>query len=170
MIKVQNVDDNECFKWFLVRYLSLADLNPRRITKNDEDCPKTFDFKDIKIQFKIRNIHKIEKKNSITISVFGYENKEKYPIYVSKKSCERNYVDLLLMGGKRKGYYVFIKNFNTFIYDHTQHCGRNIFLIIVCNLLVQKKSYHVMLKIALKLMVNKGLRCLNFLSLQFLSY
>ena len=103
MINVQNVDDNECFKWFLVRYLSLADLNPRRITKNDEDCPKTLDFKDIKIQFKIRNIHKIEKKNSITISIFGYENKEKYPIYVSKKSCEKNYFDLLLIGGERKG-------------------------------------------------------------------
>ena len=31
-----------------------------------------------------------KKKNSIGITVFGYENKEKHPIYVSKKRCEEN--------------------------------------------------------------------------------
>ena len=39
---------------------------------------------------KIRDIHKIEKKISISISVFGYLNKEKHLIYVSKKCCEKN--------------------------------------------------------------------------------
>ena len=28
-----NPDDNECFKWCLVRYLHPADHNPKRITK-----------------------------------------------------------------------------------------------------------------------------------------
>ena len=45
---------------------------------------------------KIRDISKIAKKNSIGISVFGYENKEKRPIYVSKKCYEEKHVDLLL--------------------------------------------------------------------------
>ena len=40
----------------------------------------------------------IEKKNSIGISVFGFENKVKYPIYLSKKSGEDKHVDLLLIG------------------------------------------------------------------------
>ena len=31
------------------------------------------------------------------ISVFGYENKEKNPIYVSKECCEEKHVDLLLI-------------------------------------------------------------------------
>ena len=56
------------------------------------------DFKDIKFPVKIRDIHKIEKKNSISISVCGNENKEKHPIYVSKKCCEEKHVDLLLIG------------------------------------------------------------------------
>ena len=30
---------------------------------------------------------KTEKKNSRGISVVGYENKEKHPIYISKKYC-----------------------------------------------------------------------------------
>ena len=35
-----------------------------------------------KFPVKVRDIHKIEKKNSISISVVGYEKKKKYPIYV----------------------------------------------------------------------------------------
>ena len=81
-INVQNIDDNECFKWSLVRYLNPANHNPRRITKADKDFTKRLDFKYIKFLVKIRDIHKIEKKNSISNSVFGYENKEKYPMYV----------------------------------------------------------------------------------------
>ena len=39
----------------------------------------------LKFPVKTRDIHKIEKKNSIIISGFAYENKVKYPIYLSKK-------------------------------------------------------------------------------------
>ena len=45
---------------------------------------KKLDFKDI-FPVKIRDIYKIEKKNLISISAFGDENKEKRPIYVSSK-------------------------------------------------------------------------------------
>ena len=46
------------------------------------------DFKEIKFPVNIRDIQKIEKNISIDISVFGFENKEKHPIYVSKKYFE----------------------------------------------------------------------------------
>ena len=85
LINIQNTDDNECFKWCLVRYLNPADHNPRRITKADNDFATRLDFKDIKFPVKTRDIHELEKKNSIGINGFGYENKVKYPIYVSKK-------------------------------------------------------------------------------------
>ena len=89
MINIQDIDDNECFKWSIVRYLNPADPNPARITKADKDFTKKLDFKDIKFPVKIRDIHKIGKNNFIDISIFGYENKEKYPIYESKKFCEK---------------------------------------------------------------------------------
>ena len=41
----------------------------------------------MQLSVKTRDIHKIEKRSSIDISAFGYENKEKYQIYVSKKCC-----------------------------------------------------------------------------------
>ena len=73
MINIQNIDDNEC----LVKYLNPANHHPARTTKADKDFAKTLDFEDIKFPVKVRDIHKIEEKNSTGISVFGYENKEK---------------------------------------------------------------------------------------------
>ena len=40
LINIQNTNDNECFKWCLVRYLNPADGNPVSITKSDKDFPK----------------------------------------------------------------------------------------------------------------------------------
>ena len=129
MINIQNTDDNEYFKWSIVRYLNPVHHNPRRITKTDKKFGKKFDFKSIKFPVKISDIHKFEKKtkNSIGISVFGYKNKEKYLIYVSKKCFEEKHVDLLLIGKEGKRHYALIKAFNTFKYDHTLHRVRKYF-------------------------------------------
>ena len=146
MINIENIDDNELSKWSIVRYLNPADHNPRRIKKADNDFAKRLDLKDMKFPVKITNIYKIEEKNSIDISFFGYGNKEKHPIYVLKKCCEGKHVDLLLIGEERKRHYVFIKDFNTFIYDHTLHCGRKHF----CRYCLQAFSTEEILKSHIK--------------------
>ena len=54
---------------------------------------KILDFKDIKLPVKVRDIRKIEKKKKkipIAISVFGFGNKEKYPVYVLKNLFKKN--------------------------------------------------------------------------------
>ena len=114
-------------KWCLVIYLHPADHNRRQVTKPNKDFAKEFDFKDIKFPVKFREIHKIDKKNFIDISISGYEDKKKYPIYVTKKCCEDKHVDSLLIDGKEKKPYVLIKDFNTFMYDQTLHPGRKRF-------------------------------------------
>ena len=66
-------------------YLHPANHHLARITKVDQDFSKTLDFKDmISFLVKIRDIHKIENKNSMGSSVFVYKNKKNYSIYVSK--------------------------------------------------------------------------------------
>ena len=107
MIIIQNIYDNECFKWCLVKHLYPADHNPRRIAKVNKDFDKEPGSKDIKFPVKIRNIHKIKrKKKSIAISVFGYESKEIYPICVSKKCCVKKHVHLSLKGEEDKRHHV----------------------------------------------------------------
>ena len=77
LIHINNINDNKCFEWCLVRYLNPADHNPRKITKADQEFGKRLDFKDIKFPVEIRDI-------------FGYENKVKYSIYVSKNVVKTN--------------------------------------------------------------------------------
>ena len=62
LINIQNTDDNESFKWCLVRYLNPADHHPARITKTDKDFVKRLHLKDIKFPVKISDIHEIKKK------------------------------------------------------------------------------------------------------------
>ena len=81
MINIQNIDDNECFKWYFVRYLDPPDHNPARITKADKDFTKKLDFKDIKSPAKIRAIRRKQGKTS-NLCI--------------KKYCEENHVDLLI--------------------------------------------------------------------------
>ena len=78
--------------------------------KDDKNLGKKLDFKDITFPFKIRDIHKIEKKKSISIRVFGYENKEKHPIYKPKIFCKEKHVDLLLIGKEGKRQIIFKNN------------------------------------------------------------
>ena len=79
-----------------------------------------------------------KKKNSISISVFGYENKEKYPVYVSKQCCQEKHVDLLLIGeGEKK--HVLIKDFNRFKFDHSLHRGRKHFCCYCLHVFIREE-------------------------------
>ena len=57
----------------------------------------------------------IEVQNNICINVFGYENKLVFPIYISDKKLE-DVMDLLLLIDDNKSHYVYIKNFNRFMF------------------------------------------------------
>ena len=88
-INIQNIDDSDCIKWFLVRYLHPVDHHPRQITKTHRYFVRKLDFKNIQFSVKGRDIHKTEKKNSISINVFGYENKDKHAICIKKMSWRK---------------------------------------------------------------------------------
>ena len=75
MISIQNINDNECCKWCLVRYVHPEDHHAARIRKVGRLFGDELDFEDMKFPVKIKDIHKIEKNNYVDISVFGYENK-----------------------------------------------------------------------------------------------
>ena len=108
----------------LVRYLHPADHVQRRLRKVNKDFARELAFKDIKFPGIIR-----EKKNYISISVFGYENGGKYPIYVSKNTFKRH-AELLLIGEESKRHCSLIRDFNIFMVIH-YIMEENIFAVIV---------------------------------------
>ena len=51
--------------------------------------------------------------------MFGYENKLVFPVYISDQTFKSS-IDLLLLINDDKSYYVYIKDFNTFMFHKTK--------------------------------------------------
>ena len=73
------------------------------------------------IEFPIheKDFNKIEIKNYICINVFCYDNRLIFPIYISDQKFEDS-MDLLLLIDNDNSHYVYIKNFNRFMFHRTK--------------------------------------------------
>ena len=87
LINLKN-KDNECFRWCHIRYLNPQGKDPQRIKKDERQYIKNLDYQGIKFPVNVNQYNKVEKQNSIRINVFGYEEKQPFPIYVSKEKFE----------------------------------------------------------------------------------
>lgn len=106
LINMQN-NDEECFKWSVVRGLNPTDSKPERITKLLKEQAKTLNFNDIEFPIDLKGIDKFEKQNNIFINVIGYENKQFFPYRLSN---QEEGINLLLFSEEQKSHYVLIKN------------------------------------------------------------
>ena len=83
-------------------------------------------YKNVKFPVFKKNYQKIQQKNNICINVFSYEYGVTYPVHLSKQKFE-NYVDLLLINDENKSHYVYIKDFNKFMFNTTKHKNKKHF-------------------------------------------
>ena len=67
------------------------------------------DYEGIEFPVSVKDYPKLEWKNTININVFGYENKQFYPVYVSNGPYEDELNLLLITGGEKK-HYALIKS------------------------------------------------------------
>ena len=67
-----------------------------------------------------KDFNKIESENNIYINVFCHENKLTFPIYISDQKIE-NSMDLLLATDENKSHYVYIKDFDRFVFYKTKN-------------------------------------------------
>ena len=77
----------------MVRYLNPENHHPARITKDDKDFPKKRDFKDIKFPLKIKDMHKIGKKNRSALVFLAMKRKKNIQSIYQTKCCEEKHVD-----------------------------------------------------------------------------
>ena len=125
LINLKN-EDNQCFRWCHIRFLNPQDKYPQRIKKVDKQYIENLDYSGIEFPVTTKQYNKIEKQNEININVFGYEDKQPYPIYVSKEKYKDN-MNLLLITENENKHYVLIKDFNKFMYNQTKHKERKHF-------------------------------------------
>ena len=125
LINMKN-KDNECFRWCHIRHLNPQNKDPQRIKKTDKQFIEKLDYSSIEFPVTVKQINKIEKQNNICINLFGYEEKQKFPIYISKEKYQDHMELLMITEGENK-HYVLIKDFNKFMFRQTKHEHRKYF-------------------------------------------
>ena len=73
-----------------------------------------------------KDFSKTEVKNNICINVFGYENELAFPIYISKQKFKDS-MDLLFLIDGDKSHYVYVKNFNRFMFHKMKNKNKEWF-------------------------------------------
>ena len=123
LINLKN-EDNKCFLWCHIRHKNPVKIHPERVKMSDKEFVQKLDYSGITFPVQIKDVGKIEKQNSINISIFGYENEKLYPIRLSEKKCN-DHMDLLFItegeNEKTKSHFVFIQNFDRLMYNFTEH-------------------------------------------------
>ena len=117
LINIQN-KDNEYFRWCHIRYLNPQNKDPQRVKIIDKEMVPQLNYQGVEFPVNVKHYSKIEKQNSININVFGYEEEQFYPIYISKKMNDK-VLNLLLITKGEKQHYVLIKDFNKMMYNKT---------------------------------------------------
>ena len=119
LINIQD-NDNKCFLWCHVRHLNLVKRNLQRITKKDKQIVSKLDQEGINFPISKKDYCKIEVKNKICINVFCY-----YLVYLSDQKFNDN-MDLLLISNEFKSHFVYIKDFDRFMFNKTKDRNKKI--------------------------------------------
>ena len=125
LINIKN-KDQKCFLWCHVRHINPSKEHPERIKKTDKKIAEKLDYDGIEFPVQEKDFSKIEVKNNICINVFGYENKLVFPIYVSDQKFEDS-MDLLLLIHDDKSHYVYIKDFDRYMFRKTKNKNKKWF-------------------------------------------
>ena len=126
LINIKN-NDNKRFLWCHIKHLNPLKTHPERISKVDKNMVNDLDYEGIEFPVSIKDYCKIEKKKKDTcISVFCYENYLVYPVTISDQKF-KDCVDLLMITDKNKSHYIYIKDFNRFIYNKTKNKNKKHF-------------------------------------------
>ena len=137
IINMKNNDD-ECFRWCHIRHLLPQNKDPQRIKECDKKYVEKLDYSGIEFPVSVKQYNKIEKQNSINVNVFGYEERQPYPIYISKEKFNSCLNLLLITEGEAK-HYCLLKDFNKFMYNQTKHKGRKHFCMYCLQCLSSKE-------------------------------
>ena len=104
----------------------MIDKNPQRITKKDKEFVKNLNYEGIDFPISKKDYCKIETQNKICINAFCYKNKTTYPVYLSGQKFNDS-IDLLLISNEFVSHYVYIKDFDRFMFSKTKHKGKKYF-------------------------------------------
>ncbi|CAC5423990.1 unnamed protein product [Mytilus coruscus] len=117
-------EDKKCFLWSVLAALHPAERNPDRVfhyTKYADSLNLT----GIDFPVSLSKVEKFEKQNNLSINVFGWEDGQVFPLYMTKMLNGSNEIDLLYLSDDRNSHYCWIKilvvSLDIHIRNHTQN-------------------------------------------------
>ena len=136
IINIQNKNE-KCFLWSVIAgtYLKEVNLrNPQR-PKPYREFENKFNLQGISFPMALSEIPKFERRNDVSISVYGYQEKKDnqegfiYPLKVSKDVNERH-VDLLLIADDDTNHYCYVKDFGKLVgSQYSNHTNKTYFCL-----------------------------------------
>lgn len=105
--------DNKCFIYCIAAKLYPVKRNKERVSNYLKCVKKYFNLQNISFPVKLSDIYKFEIKNNLKIHVFGYENKDVFPLYVSKNTKKSKHPDIDLLYYDK--HFFLITNFRQFM-------------------------------------------------------
>lgn len=149
----------ECSRWCQICHLNPQEKCLQGIKRVGNAFINQSDYSGIEFTVNVKQYDKIEKQNDFIINVFSYENKQPYPIYVSKEKFE-NQMNLLLITEDENKHCISIKDFNRFMFNQTKHKEKNIFVCSVYKVSAKKVFSRNTKLSVMSSMVNKLSECL----------
>ena len=140
-----NNKDQKCLLWSILAALHPVDRNPQDIY-HYSPFENELNMTGIDFPVSLSQIDKFERQNSISVNVFGFDEGEIFPLYLSKLPNGYREVDLRYISNETNQHYCWIKNLNRFlksINKHNSHyyCRRCLHGFIRKELLDAHRSY-----------------------------
>ena len=125
LINIKN-NDQKCFLWCHVRHINPVKIHPERITQTNKELANDLDYDGIGFPVQEKDFSEIETNNNICIKAFCYENKLTFTVYNSDQKFE-SLMDLLLVINENKSHYVYMKDFDIFMFHKTKNKNKKYF-------------------------------------------
>ena len=119
LINIKN-NHQKRFLWWHVRHINPVRTHPEGIRQTDKELANDFYYDRIEFPVWEKTFSKTEKKNNICINVYCYEKKLIFQMHISDQKCE-NSMKLLLVIDENKSHYVYIKDFDRFMFHKTKN-------------------------------------------------
>ena len=115
-------EDEKCFLWSVLAALHPVNRkdHPHRV-QHYKCYENQLNVSGIKFPMKVKDISKFERQNpTISINLFGYEEKELFPVYITERKKEQH-VNLLLISNNDTTHYCLIRNLSRLLASLTKH-------------------------------------------------
>ena len=116
IINMKNQDE-ECFKWCVLRALNPKNNHPERIDKDLKSKVETLNMQGMRYPVNFRDIDRFEQQNpEISITVLGYNQDERvFPLKISKYTGWEHDIVLLLIKDGENSHYCLVKNISALL-------------------------------------------------------